>query len=134
MCPPHQRRFHINQKDGLCDQCVVCKTCKYSTMYWDNYDEAWECHKCNDEWEEYELKDMIEHPEHNDRKDIPKYIKYLLWNSVLGEAKEAKCFSCQITTIQPPKFCVLQKDGDFLMICVQCSKANTFSSNPQGSP
>lgn len=122
MCPPGQRRFHINQKDNLCDQCVVCKMCKYSTMYWDNYDEAWECHKCNCEWEEYELKDMLEHPEHNERKDIPKYIKYLVWNSVLGKAKEAKCFSCQITTIKAPKFCILKKGDDSLLICVQCSK------------
>lgn len=134
MCPPERRRFHKSQKDNLCDECLMCKTCKHSTMYWDTYDEAWECHKCNDEWEEYDLKEMIEHPEHNERKDIPKHIKYFVWNSVLGKEKEAKCFSCGIVSMHPPKFCLLQKGGEFLPICVQCSKANSFSSSPPESP
>ena len=122
MCPPDRRRFHMSQKDSLCEECLICNTCKYSTMYWDNYDEAWECSKCNEEWEEYDRKEITENPLHNARKDIPKYMKYGLWKSLLGKAKEAKCFSCQITTIKAPKFCILKKGEDFLMICAQCSK------------
>lgn len=124
----------MGQKDSICDECVICNSCKHSTMYWDSYDEAWECSFCNDKWEEYDLKEMLEYPEHNERKDIPKYKKYMIWNSVVGKAKEAKCFSCGIVSIQAPKFCVLNKGGISLPICVQCSRAKSFSSNPPEFP
>jgi hypothetical protein len=103
-------------------------------MYWDTYDEAWGCSFCNDEWEKYDIKEMMENPSHNERKDIPKYIKYYIWKTIFGKEKEAKCCLCRLIPIRPPKFCILNKGGISLPICVQCSKANSFSSTPQESP
>lgn len=122
LCPPEWRNFHKNQKDSLCDQCLICNTCKHPTMGWDDYDEAWTCSKCNELWEEYDKKEIKEYSEHNARKDIPKYKKYSIWKSLFGKATEANCFSCKITTIRPPKFCVIDKGGIPLPICVACSK------------
>ena len=91
-------------------------------MYWEAYDEAWECSKCNELWEEYDRNEIIKNPAHNARKDIPKYKKYSIWKSLVGKAREAKCFSCKITTIRSPKFCVIEKGGVSFPICVECSK------------
>ena len=122
LCPPQRRNFHKDQKDNLCEDCLVCNICKHPTMYWESYDEAWECSKCNELWEEYDRKEMKENPAHNARKDIPKHKKYSIWRSFLGKATEAKCFSCKITRIRVPKFCVIEKGGVSFPICVECSK------------
>jgi hypothetical protein len=121
LCPSYYRRFHINQKDSLCDECLICNICKHPTMGWDDYDEAWTCSKCNELWEEYDIREIQENPAHNARKDIPKHKKYSIWKSLFGKAREAKCLSCKIM-IRPPKFCVIDKGGVPLPICVQCSK------------
>ena len=92
-------------------------------MYWEAYDEAWECSKCNELWEEYDRKEMKENPAHNARKDIPKHKKYSIWRSAFGKATEAKCVSCKVTTLRPPRFCVITKGGVPLPICVGCSKS-----------
>lgn len=121
MCPSHDRKFHVNNKDGLCEKCVICPTCKRGAMFWDNYDEAWSCSFCVSEWDEHNMKEMAQHPYHTVRKDVPIYIKDKLWTSSFGSAKEAKCSSCQMC-IRPQRFCCVQKGEDFLAICVQCSK------------
>lgn len=121
LCPSHERKFHVT-KDGLCERCMICKTCKQPNMGWDYYDERWTCFSCLDDWHEYSAKEMTEYPYHTVRKDVPRYLKQSIWTSVFGSAKEGPCFCCKVILI-PPRFCCVQKGNDFLPICSQCSKS-----------